>query len=92
MRSRLITGVTGDQPFPSCVLRSVRIAGTANTLGAIQIKRGSTVLETIPAGSAPGAARDYGKGKAGGTKFDANTGILNINMANAGDSVLAFLD
>lgn len=87
MLAKVITGVTGDQPFPACFLSKVRVAGVANLVGAVQIKQGATVLETIPIGAVPGTERDFAAGGAG-TKFDANLGILNINMANAGDTVL----
>lgn len=87
MLTRLITGVTGDQTFPACWLSKVRVAGVANLVGAVQIKQGATVLETIPAAAVPGTERDYGAGTSG-TKFDSNLGLLSINMANAGDSVL----
>lgn len=90
MRTRVITGVTGDVPFPSCFLDRVRVAGTAALAGAVQIKRGAAVLETIPAGATPGTQRVYGASRAGhfaGTKFDNNSGVLTINMANAGDTV-----
>lgn len=84
---KVITGVTGDQAFPPCFLKKIRVAGTANLAGAVQIKQGATVLETIPIGATPGTERDYCP-DAGGTKFDSNNGILNVNMANAGDTVL----
>jgi hypothetical protein len=87
MTPRLITGVTGDQTFPACFLCKVRVVGTANLVGAVQIKQGTTVLETIPAAATPGTERDYGVGTPG-TKFDVNNGVLSINMANSGDSVL----
>ena len=87
MLSRVITGVTGDVPFPACWLRTVRVAGTAALVGAVQIKQGATVLETLPAATAVGTERDFDD-----TKFDANNGILNINMANAGDTVVVFFN
>lgn len=89
MLVKVITGVTGDVPFPACFLSKVRIAGVANLVGAVQVKQGASVLETFPAASTPGTERDYAIG-GGGTKFDSNTGILNINMANAGDTVIVF--
>jgi hypothetical protein len=91
MIARLITGVTGDQAFPACHLSKVRVVGTANLVGAVQIKQGATVLETIPAAATPGTERDFAAGGAG-TKFDPNLGVLNINMANAGDSVLVLFN
>jgi hypothetical protein len=85
MLTRVITGVTGDQAFPACWLRTVRVAGTANLVGAVQIKRDGNVIETIPAAATPGTERDFDD-----TKFDTlgNLGVLNINMANAGDTVI----
>jgi hypothetical protein len=83
MLVRVITGVTGDQAFPACWLRNVRVGGTAALVGAVQIKQGSNVLETLAAATAVGVERDFDD-----TKFDANNGILNINMANAGDTVI----
>jgi hypothetical protein len=85
MRCKLITGVTGDQLVAMALLRRVRVAGTANLVGAVQIKAGSTVLETLPAASTPGTERWWED-----TQFDTNTGVLAINMANAGDSVLVW--
>lgn len=87
MLVRVITGVVGDQPFPACFLSKVRVGGLAALIGAVQIKQGAAVLETLPAATAVGVERDYAAG-ASGTKFDANNGILNINMANAGDTVI----
>lgn len=87
MLVRVITGVTGDVPFPVCFLAKVRVAGTAALAGAVQIKQGSNVLETLAIGTAVGVEREYAAG-AGATKFDSNLGILNINMASAADTVL----
>lgn len=83
MLVRVITGVLGDQVFPACFLNKVRVAGVANLVGAVQIKQGANVLETLPIAAVPGTEREYAN-----TKFDSNTGLLNINMANAGDTVL----
>lgn len=83
MLTRIITGVVGDVPFPACWLDRVRVAGTANLVGAVQIKEGNNVLETIPIAAVPGTERVYSS-----RKFDANNGVLNINMANAGDTVI----
>lgn len=85
MRTKLITGVTGDQRLSPCTLRTVRVAGTANLIGAVGIKKGGTVIETIPAAATPGTERDFDD-----ATFDNNLGDLDINMANAGDSVLVF--
>lgn len=87
MLVKVITGVTGDQPFPACFLSKVRVGGVAALAGAVQIKQGATVLETLPIATAVGTERDYAAG-ASGTKFDANNGILNINMASAADTVI----
>ena len=84
MPIKVITGVTGDQAFPPCFLRQVRVGGAANLAGTVQIKRGSTVLETLPIGATPGTKREYVD-----TKFDGNTGLLNISPSNAGDTVVA---
>ena len=59
MLVRVITGVTGDQVFPACFLNKVRIGGTANLVGAVQVKQGSTVLETFAAATVPGVEREY---------------------------------
>ena len=83
MLARVITGVTGDQVFPACFLTKVRVAGTAVLVGAVQVKQGAAVLETFAAATAVGVEREYEQ-----LKFDANLGLLNINMANAGDTVL----
>lgn len=85
MRSKLITGVTGDQRLSPCSLRTVRVVGTANLIGAVQIKKAGTVIETLAAATTPGTERDYDD-----ASFDNNFGDLDINMANAGDSVLVF--
>lgn len=85
MRVKLITGVTGDQSIGPCNLRTVRVAGTANLVGAVQVKQGGTVIETIAAATVPGVERDWDD-----TAFDATAGVLAVNMANAGDSVLIF--
>lgn len=86
MIARLISGVGGDTVFPACFLSKVRVAGTANLVGAVQIKQGATVLETIPVGATPGTERDFAAGGAG-TKFDASLGLLTINT-NVADAVL----
>lgn len=91
MLVKVITGVVGDTLFPACFLKKVRVAGVANLVGAVQIKQGATVLETIPIAATPGTERDFAAGE-GGVKFDANTGVLNINTANAGDTVLVFFN
>jgi hypothetical protein len=91
MLAKVITGVTGDQSFPACTLSKVRVGGTANLVGAVQIKQGATVLETIPIGATPGTERDFAAGGAG-TKFDANLGALNINMGNAADTALVLFN
>lgn len=85
MRVKLITGVTGDQMVATANLRRVRVAGLAALIGAVQIKAGATVLETIPVAAPPGTEHWWED-----TTFDNNTGLLTINMANAGDSVLVF--
>lgn len=85
MRVKLITNVTGDQLLTPCSLRRVRVGGTAATAGAITIKQGATVIETLPIGTAVGTERIYED-----AAFDSNLGALVINMANAGDAVLAF--
>ena len=85
MRVKLITGVTGDQLVAFANLRRIRVAGTANLVGAVQIKQGSTVLETIPAATTPGTDRWWED-----CAFDVSNGALAINMANAGDAVLVF--
>lgn len=81
-----VTGSTGDQPQGAAILHRVRVGGTANLAGAVQIKRGSTVLETLPAASAPGTERVFE-----GLHFPANA-QLQINLANAGDTVLVVRD
>ena len=85
MRVKLITGVTGDQMVAAANLRRVRVAGVAVLVGAVQIKAGATVLETLAAASAIGTERWWED-----VAFDNNTGLLTINMANAGDSVLVW--
>lgn len=83
MLVRIITGVTGDQPFPACFLNKVRVGGVAALAGTVQIKQGATVLETLAIATAVGVEREYQN-----TKFDANNGILNINPSNAADTVI----
>lgn len=85
MRVKLITGVTGDQALSPCNLRRIRVAGTANLIAAVQIKQGSTVIETLPIGATPGTDRWYED-----AAFDSNLGALAISMGNVGDSVLVF--
>ena len=85
MRMRVITGSATDFPFSLVQLRTVRVGGTANLVGAVQIKRGTTVIETIPAAATPGTERDWDD-----LQFDNDTGQLQINLANAGDTVLVF--
>lgn len=85
MRTKLITGVTGDQRNSPCYLRRIRVVGTAVLVGAVQIKKGGTVIETLAAASAVGTERWYED-----AHFGTDGGELDINMANAGDSVLLF--
>jgi hypothetical protein len=85
MRIKVITGVTGDQPLSLACLRRVRVGGTANLIGAVQVKAGSTVLETLPVGATPGTERVYDD-----ASFGTDQGQLQINMANAGDTVIVF--
>lgn len=85
MKCKLITGVTGDQMIAAVYLRRVRVTGVANLVGAVQIKAGSTVLETFAVATVPGTDRWWED-----TSFDNNFGLLAINMANVGDSVLVF--
>lgn len=87
MLARIITGVTGDQVFPACWLSKVRVEGAAALAGAVTIKQGATTLVTLPIGTAVGVERDFAAG-GGGTKFDANLGLLTINMGSAADTVL----
>lgn len=85
MRVKLITGVTGDQMVTAAYLRRIRVAGVAALAGAVQVKAGSTVLETLAAATAVGVDRWWED-----CAFDNNTGLLAINMANAADTVLVF--
>ena len=85
MKCKLITGVTGDQALSPVNLRRIRVAGVAALVGAVQVKQGGSVIETLPAATAPGVDRWYED-----AGFDSNLGALAINMANAGDSVLVF--
>lgn len=87
MRVKLLTGAGGavDQPLTPCNLRRIRVAGTAALVGAVQIKQGATVIETLPAATAIGVDRWYED-----ATFDKNQGDLAINIANAADSVLVF--
>lgn len=87
MLVKVITGVTGDVPQPACFLNKVRVGGTANLIAAIQVKQGATVIDTIPIGAVPGTEREYVN-----LKFDSNTGVLNINMGNAGDTAVVLLN
>lgn len=91
MLVRVITGVTGDQTFPNCFLSRVRVAGGAALAGAVVIRQGLTVLETLPIATAVGIERDYAAGGAG-TKFDQNTGGLIINMASAADTIIVLFN
>lgn len=82
IKTTLVTGATGDT-FVSlgttAVLYSVRVAGTAVLVGAVQVKNGTTVQETLAAASAIGLDRPYY-----GALFDQG---IRINLANAGDTV-----
>lgn len=91
MLVKVISGVTGDQVQPQCFLSKVRVGGVANLVAAIQIKQGATVIETIPIGAVPGTERDFAAGGAG-SKFDANLGLLNINMGNAADTAIVLFN
>jgi hypothetical protein len=92
MIAKLISGSTGDIAVTdNAFLSKVRVAGTANLAGAVQIKQGTTVLETLPIGTTPGTERDFAAGGAG-VKFDANLGKLIINLANAADTVLVLFN
>jgi hypothetical protein len=88
MRVKLITGVTGDQRLSPSSLRRIRVAGTAALVGAVQVKQGGTVIETLAIGTAVGVEREYDDGTFGSTSIGG--GDLDINMANAGDSLLVF--
>lgn len=77
----LVTGSAASiqvSPIPS-KLKAVRVAGTANLAGAVQIRDGSTVIETMAIASTPGTAREF---------YDTQFIELRINLANAGDTVL----
>lgn len=85
MRMRVISGSAADFPFSFVNLRTVRVGGVANLVGTIQVKQGTTVIETIPVGAVPGTERDFDD-----LAFDVNTGQLQINLTNAGDTALVF--
>lgn len=85
MRCKVITGVTGDQDLSFLNLRAVRVGGTANLVGAVVVKQGATVLDTLAIAVVPGTERLYHD-----TSFNSDQGKLVINMANAGDTVLVF--
>jgi hypothetical protein len=82
MQERVITGVTGDQLIGPAILQKVRVGGAAALAGAVQIKRGAAVIETLAAATAVGVEREFA-----GAKFE-NASPLQINMANAADTII----
>jgi hypothetical protein len=84
-QAQVITAA-GDTALGQAILRRVRIGGTVATVGAIQIKRGGTVIETIPAATNPGVERVYD-----GALFSAAQ-PLTINLASAGDAAIVITD
>jgi hypothetical protein len=81
----------GDTTLPACHLSKIRVGGVAALVGAVQIKQGVTVIETLAAATAVGTERDFAAGGAG-TKFDTNLGLLTINLASAGDTVIVLFN
>ena len=87
MRTLKVTGNAGsDQTFGPLCLRKIR---PANVLaGAVTIKRGATVIETLPVGMNPNAAPPANHRQYGDMQFDSTTGLLVLNLANGADVVL----
>jgi hypothetical protein len=84
IKATTITGATGDNQTSSrttAVCYAIRVGGTGNLAGAVQIKNGTAVIETLAIATTPGTQREYY-----GTLFDQG---LVINLANAADTVIA---
>jgi len=89
MRVLKVTGSAGiDQTFGPMTVRNVR---PANVLaGAVQIKRGGVVIETMPVGMDPNAAHPANQRGYEDLQFNSTTGLLALNLANGADVVLCF--
>jgi len=82
-KATIVTGSTANQLVgasqPSQVA-AVRVGGTSNLAGTITVRNGSTVIDTIPASSAPGTSREYY-----GVVFAAG---LAVQLSNAADTAV----
>ena len=80
----VVTGATGDQLVTDqpAQVKAVRIGGVAALLGAVGVKDGNTLKETLVATSAIATERQYY-----GALFN---GGVKINLANAADTVIIF--
>lgn len=79
----VVTGTLGDNVVTNaaCRVMAVRVGGTANTVGATQVKNGGVVVETLAAASTPGTGREY---------YGANFTALTVNLGAAADVILVF--